>query len=116
MTEGQIQSQLFQWAAYRKDLALLFAVPNGGTRNKIEAVNLKRQGVKPGVPDMFLPVARRGYHGLFIELKTETGRTSKNQDAWIADLNAQGYFCPVCHGFDSAVRVIEWYMEGKYAR
>ena len=110
MTEGQIQAQIFQWASYRPDLSLLFAIPNGGTRHKIEAVNLKRQGVKSGVPDMFLPVARRGYHGLFIELKTEIGRTSKNQNAWIESLNKQGYFCEVCHGFDSAMRVIKWYM------
>ena len=34
--------------------AFLFAVPNGGYRNKIEAANLKRQGVIAGVPDFIL--------------------------------------------------------------
>lgn len=91
-------------------IELLFHVPNGGSRNKIEAAHLKRQGVKPGVPDLCLPVARGQYHGLFIELKTDIGRASAEQKGWIERLNAEGYFAEVCHGWESAVRVLEWYL------
>jgi hypothetical protein len=94
-------------------LKLLFHIPNGGRRDTIEAVNLKRQGVKSGVPDLFLPVARGQYHGLFIELKTETGRASPEQQWWMEELTKQGYFATVCHGWESAVRTIEWYMDLK---
>jgi hypothetical protein len=117
LTEAQHQTALFNWVWLVRnkypELALLYHVPNGGSRNKIEAANLKRQGVKPGVPDLCLPVPRGQYHGLYIELKTEKGRTSTAQDWWIRELNAQGYFTEVCHGWESAVRVIEWYMNLK---
>lgn len=114
MTEAQHQKAIFDWAWLVRnkypELALLYHVPNGGSRNKIEAANFKRQGVKAGVPDLCLPVPRGRYHGLYIELKTEKGRTSSTQENWIRELNKQGYFAKVCHGWQSAVRVIEWYL------
>ena len=116
MTEAQEQSTLFRWTLTVRDkhpeLALLFHIPNGGKRDKIEAANLKRQGVKKGVPDMHLPVSKRGYHSLFIELKTETGKTSPEQDWWLEALRAAGNFCAVCHGWRSAARTLEWYLDG----
>ena len=64
MREAQEQENLFTMLAYagRKypEAQLLFHVPNGGKRNAAEAAHLKRQGVKAGVPDLFLPVARGG--------------------------------------------------------
>lgn len=89
-----------------------FHIPNGGSRNKAEAANLKRQGVKAGVPDLFLPVARCGCHGLFIEMKAQKGRVSSRQAAWIRLLRAQGYAAYVCYGAKNAVKLIDLYMEG----
>lgn len=113
-TEAQHQSAVMQWAqlnlAKYPELALLYHVPNGGKRDPIEAKHLKEQGVKSGVPDLCLPVPRGKYHGLYIEMKTENGNTSYEQDWWIEKLTEQGYFVEVCHGWESAVRVIEWYM------
>ena len=67
-TEAEEQIALFEWAALQSgrfpELALLYHVPNGGSRNKIEAARLRAQGVKSGVPDLCLPVARGGNHGL----------------------------------------------------
>lgn len=85
-------------------------IPNGGSRDQIEAKRLKEQGVKPGVPDLCLPVARGQYHGLYIEMKTEAGKDSPEQIWWREQLTAQGYFSTVCHGWESAVRVLEWYL------
>lgn len=114
MTEFQHQYTLMQWAlASRKkypELKLLHHIPNGGTRDVIEGKNLKRAGVKKGVPDLCLPVPRGPYHGLYIEMKTETGKATPEQTWWIEELNGQGYFCEVCHGWKNAVRVIEWYL------
>ena len=108
--EHQHQVNVINWSMIHRaeypDLKLLHAVPNGGNRNEIEAKHLKDEGVKPGVPDLFLPVSRGKYHGLMIEMKTDTGRTSDEQNWWIFELNRQGYFCKVCHGWESAVRVI----------
>ena len=82
------QTCLFRWAALESgahpELALLHAIPNGGKRSKSEAARMKAAGVKPGVPDMFLPVAREGCHGLYIELKRrDGGRVSPEQTAWM---------------------------------
>lgn len=114
MTEAQHQATLFKWTlAVRQkypELKLMHHIPNGGSRDKIEAVNLKRQGVKRGVPDLHLPVARGIYHSLYIELKTEKGKTTPEQDWWIEELSMQGNLCKVCRGWDSARQVIEYYL------
>jgi len=89
----------------------VYHIPNGGSRNKIEAANLKRQGVKAGVPDLCFPVALRGYHGLYIEMKAGKNKTTDNQDEWIALLRGNGYCVHVCYGFDEARSVIDWYFE-----
>ena len=116
MTENQHQIAIFKWTMqphirYKyPDLKLLFHVPNGGKRDPIEAKHLKNSGVKPGVPDLCLPVSRHGYHSLWIELKNETGRPSKEQKWWIEELGKQGCKASICHGWQEAVRLIEWYM------
>ena len=97
MTESQHQATLIKWSQLPQvrekypELKLLHHIPNGGKRDPIEAKHLKSQGVKSGVPDLSLPVARKNYHGLYIELKTETGRPSDNQKWWIEELNGQQY-------------------------
>ena len=117
-SEAEEQKIIFRWAEYLKgrcpELSLLFAVPNGGTRNQIEAHNLKLQGVKSGVPDMFLPVSRGAYHGLFIELKRKKGGVvSDAQKQWIADLEKQGYMATVAHGSEEAIKIITNYLMAK---
>lgn len=116
LTEAQHQANIIKWSQQPSvrgkwpELALLHHIPNGGTRDAVEGKHLKQQGVKAGVPDLCLPVARGGYHGLYIELKTEKGRASDAQKWWGERLRDQGYFWEVCHGWESAVRVLEWYL------
>ena len=112
--EALEQSMLFQWCELQKNkypmLNLLFAIPNGGSRHRLEAINLKRQGLKPGVPDIFLPYANKKYHGLFIELKYGKNKASEKQKAWINELNNQGYCAKVCVGFEEAKNTILEYI------
>ena len=112
--EAQEQSALIEWCGWMAHkipvLNLIFHVPNGGFRNEIEAANLKRQGVKAGVPDLFLPVAKHGFHGLFIEMKTKNGKVTENQVKWLRDLSAQGYLAVICRGADEAKKIIEDYL------
>lgn len=90
-----------------------FHIPNGGSRNKAEAANLKRQGVKAGVPDLCIPVAASGFHGLYIEMKARKGgRVSGHQARWLKLLREQGYAAYVCEGADNAMRLIDLYMGG----
>ena len=94
--EGEEQATLFSWARMQSgrwpELALMFHVPNGGKRNKKEAGRFKAEGVKSGVPDIMLPVARGGCHGLFIELTPrKAGLAETAQLQWHDKLRAQGY-------------------------
>lgn len=115
--EDTEQIQLFEWAALQSgkypELALLFHIPNGGKRDAREAARFKRMGVKPGVPDLFLPVPRGKFHGLFVELKSSKGKLSDNQKRWLQDLAMNGYAACVCFGFDEAKTDIIKYLEGK---
>lgn len=118
LTESQEQQLLFEWAALSAgrwpELALMYHIPNGGSRSKSEAGRFKAEGVKAGVPDICLPVARSGYHGLYIELKrVKGGRVSTAQQEWIAALRDQGYYACVCKGWDDAAHVIKAYLEGR---
>ena len=111
--ESDIQIMLMQWVELQKndDLKLIFAIPNGGKRNIREAARLKREGVRAGVPDLFLPVARYKYNGLFIELKADSkGRLSDNQKKWIKLLSEQNYCCLVAYGFEQAKTIISSYI------
>ena len=115
-TEEQEQAVVFQWAEIMEnrypELKLLYHVPNGGLRSKSEAVRFKRVGVKSGVPDICLPVARKGYHGLYIEMKRQKGGTlSKPQREWLDDLFAQGYLAVRCDGADEAISTLERYLK-----
>lgn len=113
-TEHAHQTALFCWAALaatqHPELRLMFAIPNGGERNKIVAANLKAEGVKSSVPDIFLPVARAGRHGLFIELKKNGGRATPDQLKMIEALRAQGFGALVCVGWTYARDVILQYL------
>lgn len=110
-SEAYEQIALIDYCEYRH--IPIFHIPNGGSRNKREAKNLKRQGVRAGVPDLFVPVARRGRHGLFIEMKSDTGRPTDKQLEWIGLLNDQGYMAVVCNGFESAKETVDWYFGGE---
>lgn len=105
--EHDEQKALMRWvdlmAPQMPLLHLLYAVPNGGDRHPATAARLKAEGVKPGVPDLHLPVSRRGYHGLYIEMKRQKGgRLSPEQKQWKDDLQNQGHRVEVCHGFEEA--------------
>lgn len=121
-TEEQEQTQLFRWTGYCAhmvpEVLLLHAIPNGGLRSKSEAARMKAAGVKAGVPDLFLPVARNGCHGLYIELKRQKGgRVSPDQVAWMEALQKQGYCCALARGWKMAAEVICDYLgldKGKY--
>jgi hypothetical protein len=59
---------------------------------------LKRMGVKKGIPDLFWPKPQENFHGLWIEVKTETGRLTIEQARFIEETSRDGYFACVCFG------------------
>lgn len=115
-TEHEEQVKLFQWCEVLThqvlELKWIYAIPNGGLRNKTVAVKLKAEGVKSGVPDICLPVARKDYHGLYIEMKRQKdSQVSDNQNTWIDSLIKEGYCVKVCKGYEPAKNIIMWYLD-----
>ena len=113
-SEHHEQKALMDWSALHTgrypELALLFAIPNGGKRDPATAVRLQAEGVKPGVPDVCLPVARQGWHGLFIELKYGRNKPEPRQLEWLERLTEQGYLAIVCWGWQEAVEAVKEYL------
>lgn len=90
---------------------LLFAIPNGGVRNIVTASRLKAEGVRAGIPDLFLAVPSHGMHGLFVEVKrVRGGHVSDAQSVAIHELKSQGYDAVVCYGWEEAKAVIYGYL------
>lgn len=97
------------------ELAWLYHVPNGGSRDAREGAKFKMMGVKRGVSDLGLDVARKGYHGLKIEMKHESAtiaNVSKEQKDYLTFVTDQGYYGCVAYGWEQAVATILWYLDG----
>ena len=117
-TEDEEQMAVIDWAERMTPiypaLKLLHHIPNGGKRSKAEAGRFRAMGVKSGVPDLFLPVPRGGFHGLWIEMKrTKDGKLSENQKWWLKALNSLGYSAQVAYGAEQAIRQLEEYLNLK---
>lgn len=116
-SESVEQQWLFRWAAMQAgalpELRLLYHVPNEGKRSRAGGMRAKAEGLRSGVPDICLPVARGAWHGLYIELKRQKGgRLTKEQGEWLEALREQGYRAEVCHGFDEASELLMDYLKG----
>jgi hypothetical protein len=102
------------------ELRLLHAIPNGaklpwlrdkrGQRFSPQAFKLKAEGLRSGVPDLCLPAPRKGYHGLYIELKHGDNKPTDDQVWWLDRLSEQGYLALVCWEADEAIEAIGEYL------
>lgn len=123
-TEHGEQCAVIDWCRRKEgqhpELALIFAIPNGaaltsvtdarGRRYSPQAEKLKAEGMRAGVPDLFLPIPWQIYHGLFIEMKLPDGVVSKEQIAFMAEMNRLCYLALVCHSADEAIEAIKAYL------
>lgn len=117
------QQMVFEWAATMERrypcLRLMYHVPNEGKRSKAVGAKMKRIGLKKGVPDICLPVARGGFHGCYVEMKAVGGSATKEQCEYLDALCSEGYFVALCVGHEAAQKTILGYIElgeGKVSR
>jgi hypothetical protein len=126
-SEHHEQSDVFTWAEHARakysrcgpvhPFDVMFSIPNAGgfsggfKANVVRVDRLKREGVKPGVPDILLAFPLGVWPGLFIEMKrVRDSRTSTEQKRMIANLSAVGYMTAVCRGMREAREIIEAYL------
>ena len=112
ISEHQEQVMLITWfrMQYKQYKLHLWAIPNGGSRHIVTAVNLKAEGVLAGVSDLFLMIPKAGWHGMFIEMKAKGGNLSDKQKDFMGAATLMGYQAVVCYGFDEAKEAITKYL------
>lgn len=110
--EARLQSDCVAWFGrqYPALSPLLFAVPNGGSRHKVEAVHLKQQGVKPGIADLVLLFPRGGHGALLIEMKYGKGRQSNTQKNWQLTAESAGYRYVICRTLEEFMLEVNRYL------
>ena len=88
----------------------LFHVPNGGSRNRIEAAKFKAMGVRPGVPDLILILPRGGYHYLALELKVGKNKQTENQKWYQSKMTENGGKYVVIRSLDDFIETVNAYL------
>lgn len=77
--ESVLQQNCVKWFRLQYPKIIIFAIPNGGKRNVIEASKMKREGVLAGMPDLMILKPNKQKYGLFMETKSKKGKQSKEQ-------------------------------------
>jgi len=121
-TEHAHQAALFAWCKHpfhegrlMPELDLLYAIPNGGARTSkfgqlAAGARMRAEGVKAGVPDLCLPVARRGWHSIYIEMKRGRNTLEGMQKQWLAGLFLAGNCCGVAYSWQEGAELLSWYL------
>ena len=113
-SEHEEQVKVIEWCDAHPVAKHIFAIPNGSHKSPFRANKFKAEGLRSGVPDLFLPGALGGCAGLFIEMKRQPkagGTTSETQRAW-ANFLQKEYACYVARGAEQAIAIIEKYLSG----
>jgi hypothetical protein len=122
LLEDAIQGHLFSWIRHLDNqflfpgLDVIYAIPNGSKRSKFQGALLKATGMESGIPDVHIPVSRKPFYSLYIELKTFTAyqktnhSLSENQQIWIEKLRKQGHRVEVIWSLTEAIQTIRDYL------
>lgn len=99
--EHNLQVQIIQYLKYKN--IFCFAVPNGGSRNKLEGANLKKEGVLAGVSDLIIIKKNRI---IFIELKYGKNKQQESQKLFETIIKANGFEYYVIYNLEELIKVI----------
>ena len=110
--EDKLQCECVRWFRYQYSelKKMLFAIPNGGSRNSLEAHKLKMTGVTAGVSDLILLTPRHGYGSLCIELKSVNGKQSPSQHEWELEAISAGNKYVICRSIDEFMCEVNQYL------
>lgn len=116
MLESQIQqAAIFEINTRYKGL-VIYATLGGGRRDKREAAKLKREGARPGIPDLVVPYARNGYHALYIEVKRPGQKPRRSQIEFINFLKENNYKVEVLDDVSAIVKCVAEYVGKDYIK
>ena len=125
-TEHQEQEAVVQWWAANRHVYgylpdVLMAIPNGSHKSMAMAAKFKREGLRPGAPDLFLAVQKYALGGLFLEMKrmnwkppragTKAHAKYMVQQSFHEMLQTQNYRAVFCAGHNAAINEIQHYLK-----
>ncbi|GIM60531.1 VRR-NUC domain-containing protein [Capnocytophaga canis] len=102
--ESKLQSACVRWFKYQYPQYLIFAVPNGGSRNTLEAKRLQQEGVLAGVSDLIVIAPNKT---IFIEMKHGKGKQTDKQKDFQKQVQQLGFSYFVCNSFDKFQNIVE---------
>ena len=108
--ESKLQQMCVKYFRYRYPNEIIFSIPNGGNRNAITGALLKKEGVLPGVPDLFIAKGNSKYHGMFIEMKYGTNTLTEEQRKVQKKLKEKNYLVEICYSLDEFISAVDKYM------
>lgn len=117
--EDHLQKACVDWFRLQHRNLMITSFPAGyvfggdKTQRAITGKRMKDMGYLVGIPDLLIPHANRFYFGLFVELKTETGKLSKEQKEVIGKLEHEGYKCSVCRSVEEFIETVNEYLKFK---
>lgn len=109
--EGDIQEACVNWFRYAYPNYIIFSVPNGGTRNSREAVQLRREGALAGVADLIIVTEGAV---LFVEMKTKHNKQQETQKVFQSNVERLGHTYSVCHSLSEFQLIVERFIKDKY--
>ena len=116
MSEHDLQASFFNWIDHyiktEPEVGLFFAIPNGGWfKNKNIAIKMKREGLRSGVLDTFLPIPKGGYHGLFLEFKWNKNTLTTSQKLFKKLVEHEGYKVGIAYNLNEAINITKSYLK-----
>jgi len=112
--EHQQQAAFIKWCRLKAqavpELRWIHAIPNGGHRDIRVASKLKAEGVTPGIYDIFFPVPRNGYHGLYLEFKAGKNKLTEHQKVFEAHCKEFNYAAHTVYNWLAAAKIVVEYL------
>ena len=108
--ETSNQIQFVKWFYLQYPKLKIIHIPNEGKRTPRGGAVLKKMGLLPGVPDLFIPAIRKGKGGMFIEMKSSKGIATKSQIEFLKWANDNDYCAIVCNRAEAAITATKAYL------
>lgn len=110
--ESDEQIKAMEWLRQTHPLIALHTMHIGNERKASYYMGwlMKQMGVLKGASDLFMAWPNGGYHGLFIEVKSKTGKASPDQKAFLQRMKEAGYKAEICHGADQVINTMKEYL------
>jgi hypothetical protein len=111
--ESNEQIAAMDWLRLQHPNIALYTMHIGNERKSTPYAGaiMKRMGILKGASDIFMAWPNKGYHGMFIEVKSRTGKLTKEQAEFLNRMELVGYYIAVCYGAEDVIDTMKFYLQ-----